>query len=395
MSVNNDVFQVLVTKGNQAVLPAGGKVDTLGVGQIGVFDANTNLSFTAGATVKDFFIAVGVDKTGGSVTNSINTSAGQLIQKKNIRAYSFRPHTAARPQVTELTDFTSSCDTDYSVKIEFRNQEVYRRQGYNQFTKLYSVRTACCDGCETCPTGDCNELAKLLIENINSDSSGLILAEAIDGPGGAVVADIDAFIATNAAVNSDADKTNDVCLSIRLTTIPSAVESYCSINTRYFKPRDTVVIVSLAGGFDCTGKITVTQEAAFEEGSGYDVMQREYKAGGYNGKPGPYRADATTGLATTGFKYFAEAGIQYDKIALTYDMFSVSGWQEHFNNLATEIAVPAVDIITRDALVAVLDSIVTPFGYDALADDAASASVDPTVVETTSGQDDPALDGIG
>src|SRR3990172_10216303 len=106
MSTNNDVFKVLVTKNNAVVLAAGGTVDTLSPGQIGIFDKNTELSIDGTAPVKDFFIAVGIDKDGDTVTDDINVSAGQLIQARNIKNYSFRPHTAGRPQILELTGFT-------------------------------------------------------------------------------------------------------------------------------------------------------------------------------------------------------------------------------------------------------------------------------------------------
>ena len=54
MSTNNKVFQVLVTKGNASALTAGGTLDSLASGQIGVFDANTNLAIDGTGTVKDF-----------------------------------------------------------------------------------------------------------------------------------------------------------------------------------------------------------------------------------------------------------------------------------------------------------------------------------------------------
>ena len=44
MSTNNKVFQVLVTKGDKALAVAGTKVDALTDGQLGIFDAKTNLA---------------------------------------------------------------------------------------------------------------------------------------------------------------------------------------------------------------------------------------------------------------------------------------------------------------------------------------------------------------
>jgi len=105
MARDNDVFQVLVTKGNQAILAKGKKVEELAPDQIGIFDANTTLSVDGTTPVKEFFIAVGVDKDGDGVVDSINQSAGQTIQTRGIGAYSFRPHTPGKPMVVEISDF--------------------------------------------------------------------------------------------------------------------------------------------------------------------------------------------------------------------------------------------------------------------------------------------------
>mgnify|MGYP000259413324 CR=1 FL=1 len=409
MSRNNDVFQILVTKGNQAVLPAGANVGTLAIGQIGVFDASTHESLDGSKATKEFYLAVGMDKDGDTVMDDINTSAGQLIQTNNMRFFSFRPHTAPRPMIVELSDLKAGCETDYALKLEFRNSVIYRRQGYNQFSHAYTVRTAPCDDCAECATGNCGDLVKRLLEAINADEKGLITATAYatvaltaathgvaaDLAIGDVVsaADLDAVIAYNEGV---ADKADAVCVGVRMTTVPMAIEKFCSINTKYHGLRQTVVIPSLVEGFGVNGTLTITQEAAFEEGNGYDVRQKEYHAGNWNGSPGPYKVNVATGLATDGFEYNADASVKYDQFALTYDQSSVAGWAEHLNNLATEIAIPAADTVTRNGLATVLDALFASakLGFDALADDVALANVSETVVEPTEDIDDVDGDGI-
>ena len=63
MSRNNDVFHLLVTKGNQEVLAKDKKVTELLPGQIGIFNYDTNLSFdaTVATAPRNFYLAVGVD----------------------------------------------------------------------------------------------------------------------------------------------------------------------------------------------------------------------------------------------------------------------------------------------------------------------------------------------
>lgn len=384
MSTNNKVFQVLVTKGNQAVLGAGQNLESLGIGQIGVFDYKTNLSISTGSLSKEFYFAVGVDSTGTGVLDNINFSAGQMIQKENIRDYTFKPHTASRPMVFEITNYKAECDTDYAVKFEFRNAQIYMRQGTNQFTKTFAVKTSCCNGCETCPSGSCVELTQLLLNAMNLDESKMFSAVAIDGAAGEVITDLTAW----AALPANASK----CPAIRVTVNGLAVNKFCNVNTRYYNPRQTIVVPSLIDGFSCTGKVSITQQAVAEEGNGYDVKNKEYKAGGWNGRPGPYRASTATGLALDGFNYFADETKTYDQIHLVYDQFSTAGWGEYLNNLMTIIAIPESDTITRDSFVGALDNLLSARGFEPLADDALQAFTTPTLVEPAIS--DPTKDGI-
>jgi len=179
MSINNDVFSVLVTKGNQALPSVGTAVSALLPNQIGAYDANTNLAVDGSIPIREFYLAVGLDRDADGTIDDIRKSAGQLIQAKNIRFFNYKPHTAGRPMIMEVGGYKADCDADYAIKLEFRNQEIYRLQGTNQFTHTYSIKTACCEGCETCPSGNCNEITKLMKAAINLDERGLVSAEAI------------------------------------------------------------------------------------------------------------------------------------------------------------------------------------------------------------------------
>lgn len=391
MARDNDVFQVLVTKGNKAVLAAGLTADSLTDGQMGVFDANTNVTVDATKAPKEFYIAVGVgvDADGnGTAPDYINVSAGQRIQAKGIGAYTFRPHSPAKAQVIQITDLKPKCDTDYALKVEFNNEQIYRQQGYLQYSHVYNVRTGCCADCgDPCETVDPNQLVKAFVEKINFDDKGMLRARALNpASGNAVVTDIDAFIATNKAVNEDADTTNDVVLIIELTVKNEMAKGPTNdINGSYYKRRGTGMIVSFAEGFKCFGKITETQELAYEEGSGYDVRQREYYAAGYNGRNSTYKiSESNPGFSFGNFNYFSDVNTNYDRVALEYIDDATLGSRGGWNALATEIAIPAVDTTTRNSLMLVLDAIATKVGFDALADDALDAKVDPKVAEPTS-----------
>lgn len=405
MSRNNDVFHLLVTKGNQAILAKDKKVTELLSGQIGFFSYDTNLSFDATTTTapRNFYMAVGVG-VNGQLASDIMKSSGSHIQGKNLAFYSFRPHTPGRPQKVLLKDYTAQCNTTYGVKLELRNQEIYMTQGYNQFTKTYAIKTSCCDGCEpTCPSGDANEITRLLALEINNDPNGLVKATAVARQAltaldhgvaanlakGAVVSDADmvAIMAFNA---SQIDASTFVYTDLEIETVPFAIGDFNSVHLGYKFPRETVAILTKIDGFECSGSVEVTQTAVFEEGAGIDIKQLEYMTKGWT--EGPYRVSSVNGVAENR-NFVTDAATKYDVFALTYDQMSLGGWLEYLHNQATIIAIPAADTVTRDAVAGILDKVATPQGFDGLTDDAAAAVTSVTTVETTSSKT-VATDGI-
>ena len=392
MSRNNDVFHLLVTKGNQAVLAKDKKVTELLPGQIGIFNYDTNLSFdaTVATAPRNFYLAVGVD-AGNGTTGDIMKSAGSHVQGKNIAFYSFRPYTPGRPMKVLLKDFVANCETEYGVKLELRNQEIYRTQGYNQFTKTYTMKTSCCDGCEpTCPSGDANEITKQLYININNDTSGLVKANikpragatlpagvTVDAQGNLTLAQVDTIMAANAA---QANLANYVYTDLEIETVPQTIQDFCSVSLNYMYPRQTVAILTKVGDFKCSGTVATTQTAVFEEGAGIDVKQLEYKTKGWT--ESPYRVSTVNGVADNRI-FITVANAKYDVFALTYDQFSLGGWLEYYHNQASIIAIPTADIVTRNGLAAILDKVAVAQSFEPLTDDAAAAVVDPTVIEKT------------
>lgn len=370
MATTNPVTQVLVTSGNQAPIAAGNRVDSLAVGQVGVFNYHTGLSVGAGSAVgdtRDVFIAVGIDPDGVGSLQDINKSAGQVIQVRNAKSSTIKAYVAALPKIIDITAFKAKCETDYLLKIEFRNQKIYGQNGYNQFNKVFNYTTACCaDECDTCAEGDCNELAKGLMDNINADVDRLVIAQLLDyttTPGtGIVVTDYAAWVA-------DEDNAGK-CLGLRLTsqTDPQS-KSTGSINMKYYSPRGTDMIISTQDSFSCNATITTFQELQYAEGQGYDLQWQEYLAGGLNGKPGPYRLSTINGVERDGIVFFASKTANYTQLTLSYDQQSVGGWLEYLNNLQTIIAIPCADSTTLTGLVAIFDVIFTQFG--AMANDAA------------------------
>lgn len=385
MSANNPVFQVLVPTGNQAVLAAGSDVTALAVGQIGVFSATTNLSQDATTIVNEraIFLAVGVDTAGGSTLNDVATSAGQNIPRNDIDAYSFRCYNPEQPNIIDITDFTNiECETTYSFKVEFRaNSQAYQMYGFNQFSKIFSVTTPCCGpGCD-CPSGDCNKLAELLVNAVNADTDKIIFAQYLDyttTPGSPVVVpavDVAAWIAANPGK----------CLGVRITDIPSKVYTYCNIPLRYYKNVQFLMIVSLIDNLSCEATSTIFQIPSFGEGQGKDIGWLEYEAGGYNGKPGPYRVGELAGTAIGNFQRFSTNAGKYNQLNLHYSPQIVGGWDEYKNKMNTIVAAECTTGAnanrTFTTLLPVLDAFFETQGFKPLA--AAVGNCDCATVQFT------------
>jgi hypothetical protein len=452
MAKNNDVFSIIPIQADSAILTAGQQKSALAVNQVGVFDYETGLSIDAAGApnVKKFFVAMAVDTDGDGVKDDYIETAGTHVQKKNVSAYGLKCLAEEQPQIIDVQNFTASCDTQYALKVEFNNDEKYMNYGFNQLTKTFIVTTGCCDGCETCPSGDCADLVKKMIAEINNDDDNLVLASAVanigsvtaitaaTGAGTATVtigtdvfsvaiagtetaaevatkiaAAIDASskyvsasdgienvsivlkdganLATPITVTfaagatgitaTDADITSTVisdldtfaaenpeaCPTIRLTSVPSKIKQYCDINTQYYHLRMPSLIVSFAQanntslGFDCNGVVATVQDIVYPEGFGYDLANIEYKAGGFDGKPGPYRTGTMLGVAFSGFSSLVSKTTFYNKIDITYDLESNSGWLDYKNNLNTSIVFPCGFTTVTAQLSAVIDALLSDF----------------------------------
>lgn len=399
MSKNNPVFQVLVTSGNKALLPKDKRVTDLEPGQIGVFDYDTNISVDATAKPRNYYFAVGLDGDGDGQTDDIKKSRGSHIQLGNITSYTFRPHTPGRPMKVKLTNYVADCDTEYGVKLQIRNSEIYKIQGYNPFVKSYVMKTSCCNGCTpTCPSGDANQITKQLFIQASNDPSGFVKVSIV--PRGNVtaagvtpqngvltLADLDTIMAYN---KTKTNVNEYVYTDLEFETVPVKIAQACGINLNYFYPRESFATLTKVGDFKCSGEVVVTQEAVNEEGLGYDLRQDEVFASGWD--VSPYRVSSVTGMEIPR-NYTVDPKEKYDLIHLAYEQKSDGAWLRYSYDEATTIAIPSKDTVTRDALVTLLDEL-NIVRFDALKDDAKRANTDPTVVETTTAIDDVNKDGL-
>ena len=366
---NNDVFRVLPVS-STTLLPTttGNSVETLANGQLGIFDATTNQAVNASTTPlpKEFFFAVRNDVNG---VTDYRFSAGQLIQRKNIVGFTEEDYNAGSPMRVTVGNYKAQCDTEYGVRIEFRNSRINRIQGYNQFSKAFMVTTPCCDDCaEGCGSLDANVLTQLFVDNINADESKLVLAEFVARqnltvvPHGTSTAYAAGAVMTPADVeklilfNKTATAGTEVYADFRLVSQPLAIGSFCQVNLQYYKLLETTLIVSLIEGFGCSGATTINTYPVYAQGTGINIQQKEYHASGWAGS-GPYKLSEVTGTAKGNIVYMANASTNYDQYILEYNQTSESGWKEYNNPLSTIFAFPTGTNAARTALVAFLNAV--------------------------------------
>jgi hypothetical protein len=365
---NNDVFSVLVESAC-VLLQAGESIENLGTGQLGVFDAATNLAIdaTTSPMPNEIFFAQAYIKDNGTI--DYRFSAGQVIQRKGVVGFTQKSPSEGSPMVVTVGNYKAECDTEYGVRVEFRNAKINRIQGYNQFSKAYMVKTPCCDDCaEGCGSLDANVLTQLFIANINADESKLVYAHAVarqpitiathgtsmNYAAGAVMTNED--VAQLIVFNSTAAPTALVFADFQLISQPLSIGSFCQVNLHYYKLLETVLIVSLIEGFGCSGATTVNEYPTYAEGTGINIQQKEYHASGWAGS-GPYKLSQVTGTAYGNITYLADKNKSYSQIILEYNQTSESGWQEYSNPLSTIFAYECED--TQDALTEFLNAWIT------------------------------------
>ena len=208
-------------------------------------------------------------------------------------------------------------------------------------------------------------IAQAVTDSINATSYGASLdglVITITGPGALAGDPIAAALVTATGFTADAVPFAETvvtsldgatgstdCPTLVFTVNPATFSNFCDINLNYFFPRQTDIIVVGTEGFVGNSTIETTTEMVYEDGAGYDVKQLEYEAGGWNGKPGPYRVGELIGVAFPGFEYYADQNASYDMIHIQHDQNSVSGWRDdnHFERtiIATDIALGISDTV--------------------------------------------------
>lgn len=469
MLSENAAFQVLVPTANTAALAAGNPVSALAIGQIGFFSYETNLSIdgTNAQQNRSFYIAVGVDPLATGSLADITKSAGNTIQQVGIRAFTYKPYQAPQNKVIQLKVGAVTCNTEYGVRFELRNQALGHVYGFNWPHITFTGFSApCAEQCVDCASGDPNSVVQALINEINLDPNNIFVASAVSPTTGNTISNIPAwklgfnslatptaptgtpvtgtgaaaaatYTAKIVAINADgaslpSPQSANVVLSatgeinwawtavtgavsyqiwiggtsyftsstnsytqvatagtagtipaagvavtgnanaaltavLNVAILPDALSIYAQVNLKYINFRQTNVFLSLLtdpnvpNGWGTFGPDTTQsdlQEMVYEDGSGYDIQQLEYIAGGWNGKPGPYRTSELVGVPLRGAQFYSTVSGTYNLYAITYDNIGIGGGHAMRSSLATYIAVPSANTTAENSINAFLQRIV-------------------------------------
>lgn len=354
MVTQNPAFQVLVTSGNQGVAAAGIRPEALLSGQLGVFDYNTGLSVDGSVPSKNknVFIAVGkaVGAAAGSASTDLMKSAGENIEKAGLRAYTQKPAVAGVDKKVVIAFGVLDVSGTLGVKIEFRSQEAYRNFGNNTPHKSAFVSTP---ADSTSKDAYNAVIVALGTELLNVDDEGILSVAYLDsGAADAVIA--------KASILDAVGK-----VKLQISASATAIASYSNVNLKYLANRLTNIVVAVTDGA-IAPVITTTQEMVFPEGTGYDINQKEYIAGGWNGNPGVYRE---SGIGFAGVSVMAVPATIYDQLIISYENTGIGGGQPYKTSLQTIIAIPDADNTTFTAVENLLNLVLRDISGASTADE--------------------------
>lgn len=280
-------------------------------GDIGIFDASTNLTIVPGAGALaglDFYIAVATDQPvpAGSAGTGFLIRKSKTINIANVTNVTNVPHVCAAAKVITLDGFTAECDTEYCIKIRYESEVIKQTYGYQDLVKTYTYTTSCCGDDCACPDGDCAELAYGIAKAVNDDPDNLVIAAAEKFDGAAWVAIVEADF-----------NTGILCTDVRVTFTGETGTFFdgCGPNPKAKDFANTDFYIGLTCGFECNGTLTDTETIVFEEGLGEQVQALEEYAGGYSRKFGIYRIP----FPRTVVDKLAVAGVGYDLVNIEYN----------------------------------------------------------------------------
>jgi len=355
MSQRENPVSSMLAVNSTSLLTKNNTLDDLQAGQLGFFGYESGESFdettSASNIPRKFYIAV--KSPSGEL---IKESAANFIDRTSILSPIYRKNYVSPQSMTAtVSGFKPLFDTSYGIKVNFKNSHIERLFGYININKTFVVKTRAMNGAdEPDATLDPNHLTLDFVNEIENNSDDLLdveivadqeIADTINGisstisQGGVVTeAEVNAVIAHNAANPGSAPLTT----GLKLTPKPSPIgERLGGINIQYHKLLQTKIVVSLLQNLNNGSTNVTTTGITFEQGSGEDVMEKEYQCAPFSEGSSPYRASEMTGLSMNSVRYFASKDKNYTQFSINYRLNEVVGSLDYTNSFNTCIAIPS------------------------------------------------------
>lgn len=159
-------------------------------------------------------------------------------------------------------------------------------------------------------------------------------------------------LANPPATNANANQT--ALLEITIAATP--LFNYSQINLNYLDPRQVNAYLSFVEGFGLDTVQADTQALVYEDGSGYDLQQKEYIALGWQGSP--YRVSELLGVATINKPYYTTITGTYQVFAISYENEGIGGGLKYKSSGLTYIAVPVANTTALNSINAILHRLI-------------------------------------
>ena len=294
-------------------------IDSLADGQVGIFPEDSNISVSAGTTYATLPDRIRIiSKLNGKVYFSLDTIEKSKIYNQIAKAYQ-----AEEVNIWKGLIEHCNCMNGVQLNVNIDEQSLIQRDGltwtHRDFVVVVSpqeLECFCnCDGSK--PVYENNVLTQLLFEKVNALNSFFFEA-AVELEDGTPVLDPAIFVATNQAVNTDDDDTNDgdkLVLVIKGKPQPAGL--YRDLEVNYVFPRGVKLQPSVSINNEVAVAFTETQELTYEIGAGYDLRAEEWENMNYYTNLNFY-PKLSDGVASPDLVYQFENGKQYNTITFEF-----------------------------------------------------------------------------
>lgn len=298
-------------------------------GQFGIVDVATDKTVapTDFASLPDEFKLI--SKLGGKVYYSFdNIKKDELVTGSAIAT----PYSPEKNNIWETTIADANFEKSLDLVLNYDQLTQNTKNGIGWEREIFTVTPVeldwNCDG--TYPIYENNIITSLLAKKINAVESPFFEAEVRSAADDSVIADPEALAATNKAVNTDADGTNNgplFKLVVKSKLQPAGL--YHDLEVNYVYPRgvrlNPVIQVDGVNKYD----FTELQANAYEIGAGYDLRAEEFECMSLYTNLNFY-PQLSDKLASPDLVYQFENGVNYNTVIFEFKS-KKSGEQDTFD----------------------------------------------------------------